>query len=101
VPQENHAALTALVIGFAGQPGEALAYACNNNYYVNSYGHLYIPHPVARSTKSARRNAAMAALAFQSIAVGRARIMVVLHTGIEQPLGMAVAFSSAVPRGSA
>jgi predicted RNA-binding Zn-ribbon protein involved in translation (DUF1610 family) len=31
---------TALVIGFAGQPGQALAYACNNNYYVNSSGHL-------------------------------------------------------------
>jgi predicted RNA-binding Zn-ribbon protein involved in translation (DUF1610 family) len=31
---------TALVIGFAGQPGEALAYACNNNYYVNSSGNL-------------------------------------------------------------
>jgi hypothetical protein len=32
----------------------------------------------------------MAALVFQSIAVGRARIMMVLHTGIEQPLGMAL-----------
>jgi predicted RNA-binding Zn-ribbon protein involved in translation (DUF1610 family) len=31
---------TALVIGFAGQSGEALAYTCNDNYYVNSSGHL-------------------------------------------------------------
>ena len=30
----------ALVIGFAAQTGEALAYACNNNYYVNSSRHL-------------------------------------------------------------
>jgi predicted RNA-binding Zn-ribbon protein involved in translation (DUF1610 family) len=30
----------ALVIGFAGQPGDAIAYDCNNNHYVNSSGHL-------------------------------------------------------------
>jgi hypothetical protein len=30
----------ALVICFAAQSGKALAYACNNNYYVNSSGHL-------------------------------------------------------------
>jgi Protein of unknown function (DUF3761) len=29
----------ALVICFAAQCGKALAYACNNNYYVNSSGH--------------------------------------------------------------
>ena len=29
-----------LLIGFAGQSGEALAYACNSNYYANSSGHL-------------------------------------------------------------
>jgi len=30
----------ALVICFAAQCGKALAYACNNNYYVNSSGHV-------------------------------------------------------------
>ena len=30
----------ALVICFAAQSGKALAYARNNNYYVNSSGHL-------------------------------------------------------------
>jgi predicted RNA-binding Zn-ribbon protein involved in translation (DUF1610 family) len=30
----------ALVICFAAQSGKALAYACNNIYYVNSSGHL-------------------------------------------------------------
>ena len=30
----------ALVICFAAHSGKALAYACNNNYYVNSTGHL-------------------------------------------------------------
>jgi hypothetical protein len=30
----------ALVICFAAQCGKALAYVCNNNYYVNSTGHL-------------------------------------------------------------
>ena len=30
----------ALVIYFAAQSGKALAYACNNNYYVNSSGHV-------------------------------------------------------------
>ena len=30
----------ALAISLAGQVGPALAYACNNNYYVNSSGHL-------------------------------------------------------------
>jgi hypothetical protein len=31
---------TALVICFAAQTGKALAYACSNNYYVNSSGHV-------------------------------------------------------------
>jgi Protein of unknown function (DUF3761) len=31
---------TALLIGLTAQPGEALAFACNNNHYVNSSGHL-------------------------------------------------------------
>ena len=30
----------ALIICFAAQCGKALAYACNNNYYVNSSGHV-------------------------------------------------------------
>jgi hypothetical protein len=30
----------AVVILFAAQSGKALAYACNNNYYVNSSGHV-------------------------------------------------------------
>ena len=30
----------ALVIFFAAQNGKAFAYACNNNYYVNSSGHF-------------------------------------------------------------
>jgi hypothetical protein len=38
----------ALVIGFAGQPGEAFAYACNNNYYVNSSGHVVHSPPCGR-----------------------------------------------------
>ena len=29
-----------LVICFAAQCGKAVAYACNNNYYVNSSGHV-------------------------------------------------------------
>ena len=29
-----------LVICFAAQPSKAFAYACNNNYYVNSSGHV-------------------------------------------------------------
>ena len=29
----------ALVIGLAGQAGEAFAYTCNDNHYVNSSGH--------------------------------------------------------------
>jgi hypothetical protein len=39
--------------------------------------------PVARSSRSARRSAAMAASAFQSTTVGRARITVASPTGIE------------------
>ena len=30
----------ALAIFFAAQTGKAFAYACNNNYYVNSSGHF-------------------------------------------------------------
>ena len=30
----------ALIVGFASQTGELLAYECNNNHYVNSSGHL-------------------------------------------------------------
>jgi hypothetical protein len=29
----------ALVMELVGQSGDALGYACNNNYYVNSSGH--------------------------------------------------------------
>jgi hypothetical protein len=31
---------TALVMSLTAQPGEALAFACNNSYYANSSGHL-------------------------------------------------------------
>lgn len=33
------AVLIAALIGFVGQTGEALAYPCKTNYYVNSAGH--------------------------------------------------------------
>jgi hypothetical protein len=32
--------LAALIFGFAGQTGEALAYPCKTSYYRNSAGHL-------------------------------------------------------------
>jgi hypothetical protein len=32
--------VAALIVGFAGQTSEALAYPCKTNYYVNSSGHL-------------------------------------------------------------
>jgi hypothetical protein len=73
----------ALVICFAAHSGKALAYACNKNYYVNSSGHLVHSPSCGHEHQSARRNAAMAALAFQSITVGRARFMAVSRTGIE------------------
>lgn len=36
----NFLLATALAIVFAAQTGEALAYVCNNNHYVNSSGHF-------------------------------------------------------------
>jgi len=34
----------ALAAGLTGQSGEALGYACNNNYYVNSCDHYCSVH---------------------------------------------------------
>jgi hypothetical protein len=65
-----------LAICLAAESGKEHAYTCNNNYYVNSSGHSCTRPPAARSTRSARRNAAMAALAFQNINVGRAHTTV-------------------------
>jgi predicted RNA-binding Zn-ribbon protein involved in translation (DUF1610 family) len=45
----------ALVIGFAAHSGKALAYACNNNYYVNSTGHLV--HSPSCGQESEKRTA--------------------------------------------
>jgi hypothetical protein len=33
----------ALAVGLAGQSGEALGYACNNNYYINSRHLVHSP----------------------------------------------------------
>jgi hypothetical protein len=47
----------ALVICFAAQSGKALAYACNNNYYVNSSGHLV--HSPSCGQEHEKRNCGM------------------------------------------
>jgi hypothetical protein len=60
----------------------ALAYSFNDNHYVNSSGTWCIRRPAVMSTRSVPRSAAMAASAFQSTTVGRARITVASPTGI-------------------
>lgn len=45
----------ALVVGVGGQCSRALAYACNNNHYVNSSGHLV--HSPSCSEEHQRRTA--------------------------------------------
>ena len=44
-----------LIICFAAHSGKALAYACNNNYYVNSTGHLV--HSPSCGQESEKRTA--------------------------------------------
>jgi hypothetical protein len=73
----------ALVVCFATQTDKALASGCNNNYYVNSSGHVvHTRHPVGKSTRSALRNVATAALTFRSIIAGP-RPRAAWRTGID------------------
>jgi hypothetical protein len=62
-----------LVICFTAQCGEALAYACNNNYYVNSSGHVL--HSPACGQEHEKRTAERrdGSVSFRSIAAGPAR----------------------------
>jgi hypothetical protein len=69
--------------GLAGHSGKALAYACNNNYYVNSSGTSCTRRPGTRSTRDAPRNAETAGLAAQSPIAGRVRITAALFIGTE------------------
>jgi hypothetical protein len=88
----------ALVTCLAGQVSPALAYAATMIITSIRLGTSCTPLPAARSTRSTRRNAVMVALAFQSITVGRARIMVSWLIGTEGPLRMALVLRYAVAR---
>jgi hypothetical protein len=61
----------------------ALAYSCMIITTSIRPGTWYIRRPAVMSTRSVPRSAAVAASAFQSTTVGRARITVASPTGIE------------------
>ena len=72
----------ALVICFAAKCGKALAHACNNNYCVNSSGHV-VHSPSCGKEHEKRPCGMSAALAFRSITTGPARTTAAWRTGID------------------
>jgi hypothetical protein len=47
--------VAAIVAALAMQPGEAFAFACNNNYYVNVSGHSFTRRRARPSPATTRR----------------------------------------------
>jgi hypothetical protein len=79
---------TVFVISLAAQTGNALAYSCNNNRYMNSAGHVIHRRHVARSLRSPRRTVETVALAFQSVTPAPARTTAALLIGTEATFGL-------------
>ena len=75
----------ALVTCFAAYAGKALAYACKNNYYVNSSGHQ-VHSPTLRGHRvTMRRSAGMEAKAIPSIGAEHAHTTAAVTIGNDFP----------------
>ena len=73
----------ALVILFAAQSGKALAYACNNNYYVNSSGHVLHSPSCGQEHEKRTAECRDGSVSFRSITAGPARTTAAWRTGID------------------